>query len=333
MMKPLKIAIVGATGVVGRMFITILEERNIPVESIVLFASSRSVGKTLSFQGRSYPVIELNSLAIEANPVDVALFSAGGEMAKMYAPIFVKQGAVVIDNSSAFRMDKNTPLVVPEVNPDDVQKHQGIIANPNCSTVQAVVALKPLHDVLTIERLVISTYQAVSGAGSLGIEDLMNHAQVGQLKKFPYPIHHNLIPHIDVFMDDGYTKEEHKLIHETRKILHEPDLPITATAVRVPVLNAHSESINVTFKKPFDLKTIRTLLTNAPSIQLVDDPHTLSYPMPMLASGQDNVLVGRLRIDPSYPNTLNMFVVGDNIRKGSATNAIQIVQLLVSKLT
>jgi aspartate-semialdehyde dehydrogenase len=327
-MKRLKIAIVGATGVVGRMFLTVLEERNIPVESLVLFASSRSVGKTLPFQGRSYPVIELNSLAIEANPVDVALFSAGGEMAKMYAPIFVQHGAVVIDNSSAFRMDENTPLVVPEVNPEDINEHKGIIANPNCSTVQAVVALKPLHDAFTIDRLVISTYQAVSGAGSLGIDDLTSEADVGQLKKFPYPIHHNLIPHIDVFMDDGYTKEEHKLIHETRKILHERDLPITATAVRVPVLNAHSESINVTFKKPFDLKAIRTLLKNAPGIQLVDDPRTLLYPMPMLASGQDNVLVGRLRIDPSYPNTLNMFVVGDNIRKGSASNAVQILMMM-----
>jgi aspartate-semialdehyde dehydrogenase len=332
-MKPLKIAVVGATGVVGRMFLTVLEERKIPIESLVLFASSRSIGTVLSFRGGHYVVKELNSINIEANPVDVALFSAGGEMANMYAPLFVKQGAIVIDNSSAFRMDKNTPLVVPEVNPLDIQKHHGIIANPNCSTVQAVVALKPLHDAFEMERLVISTYQAVSGAGSLGIEDLSNHAQVGQLKKFPYPIHHNVIPHIDVFMDDGYTKEEHKLIHETRKILHEPFLAITATAVRVPVLNAHSESINVTFKKPFDLKTVRALLTNAPSIQLVDDPRNLLYPMPLTVSGKDDVFVGRLRIDPSCPNTLNMFVVGDNIRKGSATNAIQIVQLLVSKLT
>ena len=329
-MKPLKIAVVGATGVVGRMFLTVLEEWKIPIESLVLFASSRSIGTVLSFHGGHYLVKELNSINIEANPVDVALFSAGGEMAKMYAPLFVKQGAVVIDNSSAFRMDKNTPLVVPEVNPLDIQKHHGIIANPNCSTVQAVVALKPLHDAFEMERLVISTYQAVSGAGSLGIEDLTHQSQTGQLKKFPYPIHQNLIPHIDVFMDDGYTKEEHKLIEETRKILHTPTLAITATAVRVPVLNAHSESINVTFKKPFDLKTVRSLLTNAPGVQLVDDPSTLLYPMPSSVSGQDDVFVGRLRIDASYPNTLNMFVVGDNIRKGSATNAIQILELLFS---
>lgn len=329
-MKPLKIAVVGATGVVGRMFLTVLEERKIPIESLVLFASSRSIGTVLSFRGGHYLVKELNSINIEANPVDVALFSAGGEMAKMYAPLFVKQGAVVIDNSSAFRMDKNTPLVVPEVNPLDIQKHHGIIANPNCSTVQAVVALKPLHDAFEMERLVISTYQAVSGAGSLGIKDLTNQSQTGQLKKFPYPIHHNLIPHIDVFMDDGYTKEEHKLIEETRKILHTPTLAITATAVRVPVLNAHSESINVTFKKPFDLKTVRSLLTNAPGVQLVDDPSTLLYPMPSSVSGQDDVFVGRLRIDASYPNTLNMFVVGDNIRKGSATNAVQVLEHLFS---
>lgn len=329
-MKPLKIAVVGATGVVGRMFLTVLEERKIPIESLVLFASSRSIGTVLSFRGGHYLVKELNSINIEANPVDVALFSAGGEMAKMYAPLFVKQGAVVIDNSSAFRMDKNTPLVVPEVNPLDIQKHNGIIANPNCSTVQAVVALKPLHDAFEMERLVISTYQAVSGAGSLGIKDLTNQSQTGQLKKFPYPIHHNLIPHIDVFMDDGYTKEEHKLIEETRKILHTPTLAITATAVRVPVLNAHSESINVTFKKPFDLKTVRSLLTNAPGVQLVDDPSTLLYPMPSSVSGQDDVFVGRLRIDASYPNTLNMFVVGDNIRKGSATNAVQVLEHLFS---
>lgn len=329
-MKPLKIAVIGATGVVGRMFLTVLEERKIPIESLVLFASSRSIGTVLSFRGGHYLVKELNSINIEANPVDVALFSAGGEMAKMYAPLFVKQGAVVIDNSSAFRMDKNTPLVVPEVNPLDIQKHHGIIANPNCSTVQAVVALKPLHDAFEMERLVISTYQAVSGAGSLGIKDLTNQSQTGQLKKFPYPIHHNLIPHIDVFMDDGYTKEEHKLIEETRKILHTPTLAITATAVRVPVLNAHSESINVTFKKPFDLKTVRSLLTNAPGVQLVDDPSTLLYPMPSSVSGQDDVFVGRLRIDASYPNTLNMFVVGDNIRKGSATNAVQVLEHLFS---
>ena len=329
-MKPLKIAVIGATGVVGRMFLTVLEERKIPIESLVLFASSRSIGTVLSFRGGHYLVKELNSINIEANPVDVALFSAGGEMAKMYAPLFVKQGAVVIDNSSAFRMDKNTPLVVPEVNPLDIQKHHGIIANTNCSTVQAVVALKPLHDAFEMERLVISTYQAVSGAGSLGIKDLTNQSQTGQLKKFPYPIHHNLIPHIDVFMDDGYTKEEHKLIEETRKILHTPTLAITATAVRVPVLNAHSESINVTFKKPFDLKTVRSLLTNAPGVQLVDDPSTLLYPMPSSVSGQDDVFVGRLRIDASYPNTLNMFVVGDNIRKGSATNAVQVLEHLFS---
>ena len=329
-MKPLKIAIVGATGVVGRMFLTILEERKIPIESLVLFASARSIGSVLSFRGGHYVVKELNSMNIEANPVDVALFSAGGDMAKMYAPLFVKQGAVVIDNSSAFRMDKNTPLVVPEVNPLDIKQHQGIIANPNCSTVQAVVALKPLHDAFTIERLVISTYQAVSGAGRLGMDDLTSQARVNNLKKFPYPIHHNLIPHIDVFMDDGYTKEEHKLIEETRKILHEPTLAITATAVRVPVLNAHSESINVTFKQPMSLHTIRSLLTKAPSVKLMDDPSNLLYPMPLTVSGKDDVFVGRLRIDDSYPYTLNMFVVGDNIRKGSATNAIQILEHLFS---
>ncbi len=329
-MNPPRLAIVGATGVVGTMFLNVLEERHIPFSSLVLFASKKSAGQTISFKGNLYTIIELTEQNITNNPVDVALFSAGGDVAKTFAPMFVKLGAKVIDNSSHFRMDPSYPLVVPEVNPDDLKGDISIIANPNCSTVQAVVALKPLHDRWTLKRLVISTYQAVSGAGSLGIHDLETRATQNSLKKFPYPIVKNLIPHIDVFLDNGYTKEEMKMVHEIRKILHLPSLAITATAVRVPVLNAHSESINVTFEKPFDLEEVRSILKNAPGVVLYDDPSTLRYPMPSIVSGQDNVYVGRLRMDESLTNSLNMFVVGDNIRKGSATNAVQILEHLLT---
>lgn len=328
-MTSLNIAIVGASGVVGRMFLKVLEERKIPIQSLVLFASSRSAGQTVLFHGHPHLILELNEATIHANPVDFALFSAGGDIAKQFAPLFVKMGTKVIDNSSFFRMHPDYPLVVPEVNPEDLNGELSIIANPNCSTVQAVVALKPLHDRYTLKRIVISTYQAVSGAGSFGIHDLETQADATQLKKFPYPIHQNLIPQIDVFMDNGYTKEEMKLVHEIRKILHLPTLAISATAVRVPVLNAHSESINVTFEKPFKLEDIRNILETAPGVKLYDDPSSLTYPMPSLVSGQDQIYVGRLRVDDSLPNTLNMFVVGDNIRKGSATNAVQILQRLL----
>jgi aspartate-semialdehyde dehydrogenase len=325
-----RIAIVGATGVVGQMFLTVLEERKIPFRSLVLFASKKSAGQTISYQGETYTILELNEANISANLVDVALFSAGGDVSKIYAPLFVKLGAKVIDNSSYFRMHPEFPLVVPEVNPEDLKGELSIIANPNCSTVQAVVALKPLHDRYSLKRIVIATYQAVSGAGSLGIHDLETRADQDHLKKFPYPIHQNLIPHIDVFLENGYTKEEMKMVNEMRKILHLPSLAITATAVRVPVLNAHSEAINVTFEKPLDLNEVRTLLKNAPGVVLYDDLSSLIYPMPSVVSGQDHVYVGRLRIDESFPNTLNMFVVGDNIRKGSATNAVQILKEILN---
>lgn len=328
-MNPPRLALVGATGVVGTMILNVLEERHIPFTSLVLFASKKSAGQTIVYKESPYTIIELNEKNIAKHPVDVALFSVGGDVAKTFAPMFVKLGAKVIDNSSYYRMDPAYPLVVPEVNADDLNGNLSIIANPNCSTVQAVVALKPLHDRLTLKRLVISTYQAVSGAGSLGIHDLETHAPQDSLKKFPYPIVNNLIPHIDLFLDNGYTKEEMKMVHEIRKILHLPSLAITATAVRVPVLNAHSESINITFEKPFDLEEVRSILKNAPGVVLYDDPSTLRYPMPMVVSGQDKIYVGRLRMDESLPNSLNMFVVGDNIRKGSATNAVQILQCLL----
>ena len=328
-----RIAIVGATGVVGQMFLTVLEERKIPFSSLVLFASKNSAGQTIQYQGKTYTILELNETNVTAHPVDFALFSAGGDVSKIYAPLFVKIGAKVIDNSSYFRMHPDYPLVVPVVNPEDLQGHLSIIANPNCSTVQAVVALKPLHERYTLKRIVISTYQAVSGAGSLGIHDLETRADQDHLKKFPYPIHQNLIPLIDVFLDNGYTKEEMKMVHEMRKILHLPNLAITATAVRVPVLNAHSESINVTFEQPFLLEDVRHILATSPGVTLYDDPSSFMYPMPSLVSGQDQVYVGRLRVDESLPNTLNMFVVGDNIRKGSATNAVQILERLLTKLS
>ena len=321
------VAIVGATGNVGRKFLEILEERNFPVKELYLFASKRSAGKTLKFKGEDVLVEELCEANIENKKIDFALFSAGGSVSLEFAPIFAKHGAVVIDNSSAWRMDKEVPLVVPEVNPEDVKWHKGIIANPNCSTIQAMVALKPLYDKYGIKRIVYSTYQAVSGAGIQGILDL----QEGTTKKFPYPILGNVIPHIDVFLDNGYTKEEIKMIEETKKILHDDNLRITATTVRVPVLNAHSESINVELNSEFELENVIDLFNSSKGIIVHDDVENLKYPTPLELSGKDEVFVGRIRRDFSLDNGLNLWVVADNIRKGAALNAIQIAEILIEK--
>ncbi|MDK0826903.1 aspartate-semialdehyde dehydrogenase [Clostridium perfringens] len=321
------VAIVGATGNVGRKFLGILEERNFPVKELYLFASKRSAGKTLKFKGEDVLVEELCEANIENKKIDFALFSAGGSVSLEFAPIFAKHGAVVIDNSSAWRMDKEVPLVVPEVNPEDVKWHKGIIANPNCSTIQAMVALKPLYDKYGIKRIVYSTYQAVSGAGIQGILDL----QEGTTKKFPYPILGNVIPHIDVFLDNGYTKEEIKMIEETKKILHDDNLRITATTVRVPVLNAHSESINVELNSEFELENVIDLFNSSKGIIVHDDVENLKYPTPLELSGKDEVFVGRIRRDFSLDNGLNLWVVADNIRKGAALNAIQIAEILINE--
>ncbi|MBN2504994.1 MAG: aspartate-semialdehyde dehydrogenase [Bacilli bacterium] len=330
-MKSISLAIVGATGVVGRKFIEVLAEKNIPIIKLVLFASERSVGKVITFNGHDYPVILLNEENIRQNKVDFALFSAGSSISLQYAPIFKAMKTVVIDNSSAFRMYPDVPLVVPEVNPSDAYSHDYIIANPNCSTIQSAVALKPLHDAYTLKRVVVSTYQAVSGAGSQGIHDLYHQLKTGETSKFPYQIHQNVIPHIDVFLENGYTKEEEKIILEMRKILHLPKLKITATAVRVPVLNGHSESINVEFTQPFILDELKQRLANSQSIKLTDNPDELIYPMPIVAANQDDVYVGRIRRDESIQSGINMFVVADNLRKGAATNAIQILELLIQE--
>lgn len=328
-MKPFSLAIVGATGVVGRKFLEVLAERNLPISKLVLFASSRSAGQIIRFNDTDYTVVALSKESIANHPVDFALFSAGGSTSLEFAPIFAAQKTIVIDNSSAFRMHPDVPLVVPEVNPEDAFLHRYIIANPNCSTIQAVVALKPLHDLFGLKRVVVSTYQAVSGAGQQGIHDLVHQLETGKTTKFPYQIHSNVIPHIDVFLPNGNTKEEEKIILETRKIMHLPQLRISSTAIRVPVLNAHSESINIEFEKPYTMPSVIKCLNEAPGVVVYDDPSRNIYPMPIVVSNKNEVYVGRIRDDASLESGINMFVVGDNLRKGAATNAIQILELLL----
>ncbi|MDP4144322.1 MAG: aspartate-semialdehyde dehydrogenase [Bacillota bacterium] len=325
------VAVVGATGMVGRKFIQVLEERNFPVNELYLFASKRSAGTTMSYKGQDIVVEELKEDNIKNKKIDFALFSAGGDVSLEFAPIFAKYKATVIDNSSAWRMDPKIPLVVPEVNPEDVEWNTGIIANPNCSTIQAVVALKPLHEKYGIKRIIYSTYQAVSGAGVGGYNDLKDGYQGQAPKKFPYPITGNVLPHIDVFLENGYTKEEMKMIEETKKILHDENLKITATTVRVPVFYGHSESINVELEKDFDIKDIFELFKDAPGVILKDDTSNLVYPTPLDAEGHDEVYVGRIRRDLSADNGLSLWVVADNIRKGAASNAIQIAEYIISK--
>lgn len=330
-MKKFNVAVVGATGMVGGKFLEVLEERNLPVENYYLFASAKSAGKKINFAGKEHTVIELTSENVSAldGKIDFALFSAGAGVSKEFAPLFVKAGAIVVDNSSQWRMYDDVPLVVPEVNPEDVKWNKGIIANPNCSTIQAVVALKPLKDRFGIKRIVYSTYQAVSGAGVAGFNDLKDGINGVPPKKFPRPIAFNMLPHIDVFMDDGYTKEEWKMIVETRKILHDSSLRVTATTVRVPVFYGHSESINVEFVQKCTRDDVVNALENFEGIVVMDDTKSNVYPTPLDAENRDEVFVGRIRLDDSVESGANLWVVADNIRKGAATNAVQIVELLI----
>lgn len=328
-MKKYNIAIIGATGMVGRKLLQVLEERKLPVDRYYLFASVRSAGKKVDFMGEKYTIEELTETCFDNKNIDIALFSAGAGTSLKFSPIAASKGIIVIDNSSAWRMDAQVPLVVPEVNPEDICWNKGIISNPNCSTIQAVVALKPLHDHYHIKRIVYSTYQAVSGAGMQGYADLEEGIKGNLPKKFPYAIFGNCLPQIDAFLPNGYTKEEEKMIEETRKILGEPSLRITATTVRVPVFHGHSESINVEFKKPFDLEELKMVLHDAPGIIISDDVQNNIYPMPIHAEDKDEVFVGRIRRDESVENGVNLWVVADNIRKGAATNAVQIAQELI----
>ena len=330
-MKKVNLAVVGATGMVGRTFLKVLEERQLPIENFYVMASSRSAGSTLTFNGKNYIVEELNEHSFD-KPIDIALFSAGGSTSAKYAPIAAEHGCIVIDNSSQWRMDPNVPLIVPEVNPEDISWHKNIIANPNCSTIQAMVALKPLDDKFKIKRVVYSTYQAVSGAGVAGWKDLEDGLKGEAPKKFPHPIANNCLPHIDVFLENGYTKEEEKMINETRKILKKPDLAITATTVRVPVLNSHSEAINVEFEKDFELSELKGVLQNSPGIVVKDDSCHEMYPTTLDSNNRDEVFVGRIRRDYSVENGINIWVVADNIRKGAASNAIQIVEKLIENM-
>lgn len=324
------IAIVGASGLVGGTFLKVLEERDLPIKNLYLFASARSAGKEVIFKGKTLIIEELTENSFDKG-IDIALFSAGGDISKRFAPIAREKGIIVVDNSSAWRMDENVPLVVPEVNPEEIFKNKGIIANPNCSTIQSVIPLKIIDDLYGIKRVVYSTYQAVSGSGIKGIEDLQRGLRGEDPKTYPHSIANNCLPHIDLFLENGYTKEEEKMINETRKILNKKDLPITATCVRVPVLNGHSISINVELEKEVDLEKLKTKFRETKGIILEDDVKNNIYPLATEASGTDEVYVGRLRKDFSIEKGLNLWVVADNIRKGAATNAVQIAEILMKK--
>jgi aspartate-semialdehyde dehydrogenase len=326
----MKIAVVGATGMVGNVMLEVLEERNFPVTELLVVASERSVGKTLTFKGKKHTVIGLQD-AIDQKP-DIALFSAGGGTSLEWAPKFAAAGITVVDNSSAWRMDPSKKLVVPEINAGELTSNDKIIANPNCSTIQMVVALAPLHKKYGIKRLVISTYQSISGTGIKAVKQLENEYQgiKGEMA-YPYPIHRNALPHCDVFEENGYTKEEMKLVNETRKILNDDSIAVTATAVRIPVAGGHSESINIEFEKDFDVNEVRQLLHETDGVVVQDNLDTNTYPMPLYAHGKDDVFVGRIRRDESQPNSLNMWVVSDNLRKGAATNTIQIAEYLIEQ--
>lgn len=331
-MNKINLAVVGATGMVGRTFLKVLEEKDLPIENFYIFASARSAGSTLTFNGKEYTVLELNENSFKDYHIDIALFSAGGGTSLKYAPIAAQSGCIVIDNSSAWRMDPNVPLVVPEVNPEDIRNHQGIIANPNCSTIQAVVALKPLYEYYGIKRIVYTTFQAVSGAGMGGWHDLEAGLKGEAPTKFPHPIANNCLPHIDVFLKNGYTKEEMKMVEETRKILHDDTLRITATTVRVPVFNSHSESINVELNKPFEINDLINKLSTSEGIIVQDDLAHNIYPLAIHATGHDEVFVGRIRRDESVENGINLWVVADNIRKGAASNAVQIAEWIITNM-
>lgn len=331
----MKVAVVGATGLVGTKMLQVLAERNFPVTELLPVASERSVGKEIEFKGKKFKVVSMTD-AIAAKPA-VALFSAGGSTSLEWAPKFAEAGITVIDNSSAWRMDTTKPLIVPEVNADVLTAADKIIANPNCSTIQMVVALQPLHQKYKINRVVVSTYQSVTGTGVKAVDQLKgerNNSVKGEDAEYPmaykYPIDLNVIPQIDVFLDNGYTKEEMKMVNETKKIMRDDSIRVTATTVRIPVMGGHSESVNVEFENDFDLTEVKNLLSQSPGVVVVDDPANAQYPMPMDAHEKDEVFVGRLRRDETQPNTLNMWIVSDNLRKGAATNAVQIAEYLVA---
>lgn len=335
MSKKLTVAVVGATGAVGREMLKTLHERDFPATEVRAFASARSEGVTVPYGEREITVHELKEDVFDG--VDLAIFSAGGATSQKFAPHAAHAGCVVVDNSAAWRMDDRCPLVVPEVNPQALDAHQGIIANPNCSTIQMLVVLKPLHDAGKIRRVVVSTYQAVSGTGQKGMEELerqvrdLFNSRDPESKVYPYRIAFNVLPHIDVFLENDYTKEEMKMVNETRKILHAPDMRITATTVRVPVFHGHSESINIEFEKPCDLDGVFECLENAPGLVVIDDIKNCKYPMPVDIENTDPVYVGRIRIDDSVDSGVNIWCVADNIRKGAATNTVQIAELLIKE--
>ena len=326
----MKVAVVGATGMVGRVMLDVLKEHHFPYSELLLVASERSAGKQIDYNGKTFTVMGLDS-AVAARP-DVALFSAGGETSLAWAPQFAAVGTTVIDNSSAWRMEPHIKLIVPEINGALLTQEDKIIANPNCSTIQLVMALAPLHKAFTIKRLVISTYQSITGTGVKAVQQLENEAKgIEGEKVYPHPIHKNALPHCDVFLDNDYTKEEMKLVNETHKILGDSSLGITATAVRIPVVGGHSESVNITFSSPFEVGEVRTLLSNTPGVTVLDDLQNNSYPTPLQSEGKDAVFVGRIRRDHSQENSLNLWIVADNLRKGAATNTIQIASYLRAK--
>ncbi|MEE2723676.1 MAG: aspartate-semialdehyde dehydrogenase [Bacteroidota bacterium] len=326
----MKLAIVGATGMVGEVMLQVLSERNFPITELIPVASARSVGKKIDFKERSFKVVGLSN-AVSMSP-DIALFSAGGETSMEWAPKFAEQGTVVIDNSSAWRMDPSKKLIIPEINANILTKEDKIIANPNCSTIQMLMALAPLKNKYGIKRIVVSTYQSITGTGVKAVQQLENeYNNVEGPMAYPYPIHRNALPHCDDFMSNGYTKEEMKLLNETHKIFGDESIGVTATAIRIPVVGGHSESVNVQLKREFELNDVRKLLYDSPGIIVQDNPETNSYPMPIYSEGKDEVFVGRVRRDFSQENSLNLWVVSDNLRKGAATNTIQIAEYLINK--
>jgi aspartate-semialdehyde dehydrogenase len=325
----MRVAVVGATGMVGEVMLQILAERNFPITELILVASEKSVGKEIDFKGTKYKVVSLET-AVSLSP-DIALFSAGGETSLAWAPKFAEVGTTVIDNSSAWRMDATKKLIVPEINASILTKEDKIIANPNCSTIQLVMAMAPLHQKYTIKRIVVSTYQSITGTGVKAVQQLENeYAGIKGEMAYPYPIHRNAIPQCDVFEDNGYTKEEMKLVRETQKILNDKTIAVTATAIRIPVVGGHSESVNVAFSNDFEVNEVRSLLHNTPGVTVQDNLDTKTYPMPIYAQGKDAVFVGRIRRDESQPNSLNLWIVADNLRKGAATNTVQIAEYLVA---
>lgn len=325
----MKVAVVGATGLVGQKMLEILSERSFPIKELLPVASERSVGKTIDYNGDKYTVVSMED-AIAAKP-DIALFSAGGATSLEYAPKFAEAGSIVIDNSSAWRMDASKKLIVPEVNGESLRIDDRIIANPNCSTIQMVVALKPLHDAFNIKRVVVSTYQSVTGSGKGAVDQLNGEREGKDIKKvYPHKIDKNALPHIDVFQDNGYTKEEMKMVRETKKIMGDDTIEVTATCVRIPTEGGHSESINIQFEKEYDLQEVYALLEKAPGVVVVDKPESNEYPMPLTAHDKDEVFVGRIRRDETQPKTLNMWVVSDNLRKGAATNTVQIAEYMMA---